>query len=126
MATILVVEDDKDSAELLRRVLESRGHAVLYGPDAETGLQLALDHLPDLIVTDLGLPDADGQTLVGWMRQMPELADTPIIACTAWPEETARRMVEAYGCNAYVRKPIDIARFARLVAAHLSQVGDAG
>jgi len=119
MPKILVIEDNPDSAELEKRVLAAKGYEVLEAPDAETGLQLAVDQHPDAIVLDLGLPDADGQTLVGWMRRVPALAHTPIIACTAWPEETARKMVEAYGCDGYIRKPISVATFAEQIAAYL-------
>ena len=122
MPKILVIEDDPDSAELEKRVLAARGYEVLEAPDAETGLQMAVDQQPDAIVLDLGLPDADGQTLVGWMRRVPALAHTPIIACTAWPEETARKMVEAYGCDGYIRKPISVATFAEQIAAYLRSV----
>jgi len=119
MPTILVIEDIPDNAELARRVLTVHGYRVLHAADAETGLQMAIDHQPDLILMDLGLPDADGQTLVGWMRSVPELSQTPIVVCTAWPEETARRMVEAYGCNGYIRKPISVATFAAEIGAYL-------
>jgi two-component system cell cycle response regulator DivK len=119
MPKILVIEDNPDSAELEKRVLAARGFDVLAAADAETGLQLAVDEQPDAIVLDLGLPDADGQTLVGWMRRVPALAHTPIIACTAWPEETARQMVEAYGCDGYIRKPISVSTFAAQIAAYL-------
>jgi two-component system cell cycle response regulator DivK len=119
MPKILVIEDNPDSAELEKRVLAAKGYEVLEAPDAETGLQLAVDQHPDAIVLDLGLPDADGQTLVGWMRRVPALAHVPIIACTAWPEETARKMVEAYGCDGYIRKPISVATFAEQIAAYL-------
>ncbi|MBF8281425.1 MAG: hypothetical protein A2W37_11525 [Chloroflexi bacterium RBG_16_63_12] len=119
MPKILVIEDNPDSAELEKRVLAAKGYEVLEAPDAETGLQLAVDQHPDAIVLDLGLPDADGQTLVGWMRRVPALAHIPIIACTAWPEETARKMVEAYGCDGYIRKPISVATFAEQIAAYL-------
>ncbi len=121
MPNILVVEDNADSAELFRRVLSARGFTVQHAPDAETALQLALDSHPDVILLDLGLPDADGQTLATWLRRIPELNRVPIIACTAWPEETARQMVVAYGCNGYIRKPINVARFADQINAILAQ-----
>ncbi len=66
------------------------------------------EHPPGLILLDLGLPDIDGQTLVRYFRNMPELDDVPIIVVTAWPEETAKNMVTAYGCNGYIGKPVDI------------------
>lgn len=121
MPQVLIVEDNLDSAQLFQRVLTARGFEVHHAPDAETALQLVLDSRPDLILLDLGLPDADGQTLVGWLRRLPSLAHVPIVACTAWPEETARQMVSAYGCNGYIRKPINVARFADQIAAYLPE-----
>ena len=106
MTKILLIEDTVDSVELVRRALSNRGYEVIHAVDAETGLELALAHLPDLILLDLGLPDYDGQTLAGWLRAEPVLDDTPIIAFTAWPQETARKMVDSYGCNGYISKPI--------------------
>jgi CheY-like chemotaxis protein len=118
MLKVLVVEDTPDSAELAQRVLTARGFSVTLAGDAETALQAAIDDPPDVIVLDLGLPDADGQTLVGWMRRVPALARTPIVVCTAWPEETAKRMVEAYGCDGYIRKPISVATFGAEIARY--------
>src|SRR5512139_1705718 len=94
--SILGVADTADHRELVRRTLTARGYCVFLAADAETGLQLAIEQQPDLLVVDLGLPDVDGQTLIGHLKHMAMFADTPIIACTAWPEETARSMVEMY------------------------------
>jgi two-component system cell cycle response regulator DivK len=106
MKKILIVEDIPDNAELARKMLVAGGYQVLHAADAETGLEMALSHKPDLILLDLGLPDYDGQTLAGWLRERPETATMPIVALTAWPEETARQMAESYGCNGYIPKPI--------------------
>jgi two-component system cell cycle response regulator DivK len=106
MAKVLLIEDIPDNAELVRRALSTTGCEIIHAVDAETGLQLALAHHPDLILLDLGLPDYDGQTLAGWLRAESVLDATPIIALTAWPEETAKQMVKSYGCNGYICKPI--------------------
>ncbi len=116
---ILVIDDSADHLELVRRTLTARGYQVFLAPDAETGLQLAIEQRPDVLVIDLGLPDIDGQTLIGHLRHMAMFAATPIIACTAWPEETARSMVETYGCNGYISKPIRTADFADRIASYL-------
>ncbi len=107
MATILIVEDVPDNAELARKILTSRGFQVVLAENAESGLQLALEYTPDLVLLDLGLPDYDGLTLAGWMRAEPSLDAVPIIAFTAWPQETAKQMAESYGCNGYIGKPIE-------------------
>ncbi len=106
MLKILLVEDMPDTVELVRKALSAHGYQVVHAPDAETGFQMALDERPNLILLDLGLPDYDVQTLAGWLRAEPTLTGIPIIAFTAWPQETARKMVESYGCNGYIQKPI--------------------
>jgi two-component system cell cycle response regulator DivK len=106
MTKILLVEDIPDNAELVRKALSGRDYEIIHAPDAETGLQMALTHIPDLILLDLGLPDYDGQTLAGWLRAESVLDATLIVAVTAWPEETAKKMVESYGFDGYICKPI--------------------
>jgi two-component system cell cycle response regulator DivK len=120
MTQVLVIEDNEDNAELFQRVLTVRGYEVLSAADGESGLQMAFDHKPDIILLDLGLPDIDGQTVASQLRRDPGFAQIPIIAVTAWPEETARQMVDAYGCNGYISKPVNVARFADQVAAYLA------
>ena len=106
MTKILLIEDIPDNVELVRRALSKTGYEISHAADAETGLAMALAQLPDLILLDLGLPDYDGQTLAGWLRDEPVLNDTPIVVLSAWPEEAARQVVKSYRCNGYIIKPI--------------------
>ena len=119
MPRILVIEDIQDNADLIQRVLGPHGYEVVHAPDGETGIEMAIKMKPDLILLDLGLPDFDGPTVAVQLRRVPELAQTPIVAVTAWPEETARTMVEVYRCNGYISKPIRVATFADQIAAYL-------
>jgi len=120
MKKILIVEDMPDNAELARRILVTGGYEAIHAADAETGLEMALSHIPDLILLDLGLPDYDGQTLAGWLRERPETSQIPIVALTAWPEETARQMAESYGCNGFISKPITkVNDFLSIIASFL-------
>jgi CheY-like chemotaxis protein len=122
MTKILIVEDIPDNAELVRRILSTRGYEVFHAADAEAGLQMALSELPDLILLDLGLPDHDGLTLAGWLRAESELGKVPIIAYTAWPPETARHMAETYGCNGFIGKPIgSVKEFAEKIESFLKK-----
>jgi two-component system cell cycle response regulator DivK len=118
MPNILLIEDIPDNASLVKRVLNSQGYQVAWAETAEAGLSAAERDHPDLILLDLGLPDIDGQTLIGYLRDVPGIEATPIIAVTAWPEETARAMVGAYGCNGYVSKPIDVHAFIDMVNSY--------
>ncbi len=119
---ILLVEDNPNNAKLMIRVLERHGFSVQHAEDGESGLQMALAAPPDLILLDLGLPDVDGQTVAGWLKQPDALPQIPLIVVTAWPSETARQMVSAYGCEGYIAKPIDTREFAREVAAYLPPI----
>ena len=121
MAKILYIEDIPDNATLARRVLTARGHEFLWAQDAESGLEVALAEHPDLILLDLGLPDVDGQTLSVWLRSEPDLAHVPLVALTAWPEEVARKMVEAYGLDGYISKPFNMHHLHELVATLLAR-----
>ena len=120
MHTILLIEDIADNASLVRRALSSQGYTITWVETAEAGLAAAEQNPPDMILLDLGLPDIDGQTLVGYLRRLPGLAATPIVAVTAWPEETARMMISAYGCNGYVSKPINVRAFIDLVNSYFT------
>jgi two-component system cell cycle response regulator DivK len=120
MPKILLIEDIADNASLVKRVLGSQGYDVSWAQTAEEGLDKAEQHPPDLILLDLGLPDIDGQTLVGYLRMIPGLEQVPIIVVTAWPEETARMMVQAYGCNGYISKPIDVRSFIQMVDSYFA------
>jgi len=119
MTRVLVIEDIQDNADLIHRVLGPHGYDIAHAPDGETGIEMAIDLKPDIILLDLGLPDFDGQTVAVQLRRVPDLAKTPIVVVTAWPEETARKMVEVYGCNGYISKPIRVATFADQIAAYL-------
>jgi two-component system cell cycle response regulator DivK len=121
MPKILLIEDIPDNVELVHKALSQTGYEVSYANDAETGLAMAIKLIPDLILLDLGLPDYDGQTLAGWLREEKTLNKTKIVAMTAWPEEAARQMVESYKCDGYISKPIiKISEFISQVSSFLS------
>jgi two-component system cell cycle response regulator DivK len=120
MPKILLIEDIADNASLVKRVLGSQGYDVSWAQTAEEGLDKAEQHPPDLILLDLGLGDIVGQRLVGYLRMIPGREQVPIIVVTAWPEETARMMVQAYGCNGYISKPIDVRSFIQMVDSYFA------
>jgi len=120
VAKILYIEDIQDNITLVEKIVKSRGHEFLFAKNAEAGLELAFTSQPDLILLDLGLPDADGQTLSVWLRGNPTLASTPIIVLTAWPEEVVRQTVSAYNINGYLCKPFSLAALVKLIDSVLS------
>lgn len=100
MTKILIVEDVADNAELIRRILESRGYKTIHAWDAETGLQMALDQLPDLILLDLGLPDHDGLTLAG---RLAALRVGPGRCAHRCLHSLACRYCQADGCKLWLQ-----------------------
>jgi two-component system cell cycle response regulator DivK len=121
MHTILLIEDNVDHARLVRRVLEPHGYRFLHAADGESGLRLAAEEKPDLILLDLGLPDLDGQTVAALIKHSSELVRVPLVAITAWPPHTAEPMAKAYGCDGYISKPISPREFPAQIAAYLKK-----
>lgn len=121
MKTILLIEDNADSARLVVRIMKPFGCRILHASDGESGLQMAFQDKPDLILLDLGLPDLDGQTLIGLIKAMPGLEQVPIVIITAWPPDTAQPMVKAYGCDGYIAKPISAKVFPAQIATYLQE-----
>ena len=115
MAKILYIEDIQDNITFVEKVVKSRGHEFIFARSAEAGLNLAFTERPDLILLDLGLPDADGQTLSVWLRSNPILSSTPIIVLTAWTEEVARQTVSAYNLNGYLCKPFTLGALVKMI-----------
>ncbi|MBD0373767.1 MAG: response regulator [Pyrinomonadaceae bacterium] len=111
---ILVVEDDDETRELLRMALERRGYAVFTAEDGVSGFEEAVRHRPDLIVTDITMPAADGAHLVRRVRDTPEVADTPILITTGFGTGNATFTL-AQGATAYEPKPINPQSFMATV-----------
>lgn len=103
-ATVLVVEDDPNVAELLRLYLERAGHRVLAAADGLEGLRLHREERPDLVILDLMLPYLDGWEVC---RQLRREGDTPVIILTARGENAEKILGFELGADDYVVKPFD-------------------
>ena len=120
MKTILQIEDNFANRLLVERVFQRMPqYRLIQAEDGESGVGLALEEKPDLILVDMGLPDIDGQTVVTLVRQIPELQHTAIVAITAWPEDKAQEIAARYGCDGCITKPIDIRAFPNQIAQYL-------
>jgi CheY-like chemotaxis protein len=115
MTLIVVIEDNVQNARMAEKLLKKAGHEIIVASDGETGMEKVFENQADLILVDLGLPDIDGQTLVALMRQQPNLTSVPIIAFTAWPEDSAHDMATRYGCDGVIVKPINTRDFAKQI-----------
>lgn len=123
MSKVLVVEDVSDSAALAKKILTKYEHEVIIAANGEETLEYASQGDLDMIIMDLGLPDVDGQTLLGILRRKFNMQNTPIIVCTAWPPDSAKRMSEAYGFDDYICKPYLVLEFMEVVNRVLENSG---
>jgi two-component system cell cycle response regulator DivK len=105
MTTVLYVEDNPANMRLVRRMLQADDMTMLEAPDGYTGLAIATEKKPDVILMDINLPDIDGLMVTQQIKANPELAHIPIIAVTAHAGDDRSRFFEA-GCDAYLAKPV--------------------
>ena len=121
MSKILVIEDDDVARELMRMALEARGHEVTVADNGVAGYDAALVTIPDLIVTDIQMPGADGVHVVRRVRDTTSIEDTPILVTTAFGTGTATFCLQL-GADAYEPKPLNpqsfLATVDRLLATH--------
>jgi DNA-binding response OmpR family regulator len=122
MKTILVVEDDRAIARLVRDYLEGAGFAVLLAGDGEAALQMARSTKPDLVVLDLGLPGRDGLDVT---RELRRTSAVPIVVVTARGDETDRIVGLELGADDYVVKPFSPKELVARVRAVLRRAAAA-
>jgi signal transduction histidine kinase/ActR/RegA family two-component response regulator len=128
---VLVVDDDTDGRELVRRVLELAGANVLAFASAEEALPALMRHRPDIIVSDIEMPITDGYAFLRQVRALSEQAGgtTPAIALTAYAGADDRMKALRAGFQNYLAKPVQTAELITVVASVLGKLGpdrDAG
>jgi len=122
MSRVLVVEDDKDIAELIVHYLQRAGHVVEIAGSGTAGLRRVKEEPPDLLVLDLMLPGMDGLLVCQTLRSDPATAAIPIIMLTARGEEAERITGLELGADDYVTKPFSPRELTARVAALLRRV----
>lgn len=121
MADILIIEDNEANMRLARLLLENAGHSVRWAADAESGLTLAREHQPALILMDIQLPGMDGLTATALLKHNPLTAHIPVIALTAMAMKEDREKTRLAGCDAYVIKPLRYKALYQVIDALLNQ-----
>lgn len=102
---ILVIEDSLDSRELIHLHLTTEGFTVITASNGQEGLYLAGVEHPDMVITDLGMPEIDGFQVVRELRAQPEFAKLPILVLTAFGRDEMDRAIKA-GANRALNKPV--------------------
>jgi two-component system cell cycle response regulator DivK len=118
---ILYIEDNHENRLLVRRILEAEGYSMIEATDGPTGLEVAAQMQPDLILLDINLPEIDGYDLARRFRNTPGLQQVPILAITANVMKGDRERTLNSGCDGYIQKPIDVDQLPQLVRTALQK-----
>jgi two-component system cell cycle response regulator DivK len=121
MAKVLVVEDNPANMKLTTLFLDSAGHNVLPAVDAETGLRLAREQQPDLILMDIQLPGMDGLAATILLKKDEATRSIPVLALTALAMKGDEERIRAAGCDGYIAKPMRYKEFLDAIAAQLAR-----
>lgn len=117
-STVLVVEDQGDSRDMMRQMLEALGLRVFVAEDGRQALGL-LEEDPDLILCDLLMPRIDGFTLVARLRSDPRWRATPVVAVTGLGYDSDYQRTWEAGFDGHLVKPIDIEIVIETLRRHL-------
>jgi two-component system cell cycle response regulator DivK len=120
MSTILVIEDNQANMKLALLLLRNAGHSVLSAPDAESGLTLARNERPDLILMDIQLPILDGYEATRRIKAQSDLRHIPIIVVTSYALSGDEEKARAAGCDAYVAKPYSARKLLETINRYLT------
>ncbi|MBT3170124.1 MAG: response regulator [Rhodospirillaceae bacterium] len=119
--TALIVEDNALNLKLMRDLLEASDIATLQTKDGSRALEMVREHRPDIILMDIQLPDVSGLDVTRQLKADAELRDIPIIAVTALALRGDEERVLEAGCDAYISKPISVAKFLAEVKKFLGE-----
>jgi PAS domain S-box-containing protein len=121
---LLVVEDEADTLEFLRRLLTAHGATVLTAMTAGEALSLVRDERPDLLISDIGLPEMDGYDLIQRVRREPTPGrDIPAIALTAYARSEDRTRALRAGYQAHIAKPVEPNELLAMIASFVELTG---
>ena len=119
--TILYVEDNEPNRMIVRDLLKRTTYDLIEANDGETGVALALERRPDLILMDIQLPKISGLEAIRRLRAEPATAATPIIAITSFALSGDDQKAKAAGATAYLAKPYSPFDLLKLIRQHLPE-----
>jgi CheY-like chemotaxis protein len=105
---VLVVDDNRDSADTLAMIVRSWGHDVRTGYSGQQGLREALQFLPETCLLDLGMPGMSGLELASRLRQEPTTAGAVLVAVSGWGDPESRQKAKKAGFDHHFLKPADL------------------
>lgn len=119
MKKILIVDDEADIIEILQFVLEAQGYECVTAMDGETGLNLAREINPDLIILDVMMPRINGYKISRLLKFDAKYKNIPILMVTARSQEEDKLIGEETGADEYITKPFDLDEVVKIVQKYL-------
>ncbi|WP_029355163.1 response regulator [Bosea sp. 117] len=113
--TVMIVEDNELNMKLFHDLLEAHGYATVETRSGVEAVELARKHRPDLILMDIQLPEVSGLDVTRWLKEDAELRSIPVVAVTAFAMKGDEERIREGGCEAYLSKPISVAKFLETV-----------
>ncbi len=113
---VLVVDDNADTLLSFSMLLRASGHDVRTAHDGPSGVQAAINYLPDVALLDIGLPGLNGYDVAKRIRQEPALENITLIALTGYGQETDRQNSDQVGFNHHLVKPADFTKLQQILA----------
>jgi two-component system cell cycle response regulator DivK len=120
MSTILIVEDNEKNMKLARDILRAKGYATLEAVNGLDGVQMALQHKPDLVLMDIQLPDINGIEAFERIRAGATTAHIPVVAFTASVTANDRSRIGDAGFDGFLGKPINLKEFLETIHAAMA------
>src|SRR5476651_1007809 len=121
MKTILLVDDDVQLRNMFGLALRRSGYYVIEADSGITGLAMARQHLPDLILSDINMPGGDGSTLLHEIRRDPELRSKQVVLMTGRPDLVTPRKGMEEGADDFLVKPVSLSALLSCVEARFSR-----
>ena len=119
--TVLIVEDNELNMKLFHDLLQANGFETIETRNGIEALDLARKYRPDLILMDIQLPEVSGLEVTKWIKEDDELKAIPVIAVTAFAMKGDEERIREGGCEAYLSKPISVAKFLETVRHFVKQ-----
>ena len=116
--TVLIVEDNELNMKLFNDLLEAHGYRTLKTASGSEAIELARLHHPDLILMDIQLPEESGEVVTQRIKADEDIRSIPIVAVTAFAMKGDEERIRSKGCEAYLSKPISIAKFIETVRTY--------
>lgn len=117
----MIVEDDELNMKLFRDLLGAHGVETVETRDGSNVLELAREHMPDLILMDIQLPKINGLDLIKMLKDDDELKIIPIVAATAFAMKGDEQKIREGGCEDYISKPISVSKFLEIIDRYLQK-----